>query len=297
MRRTAVIIFCALAWVLIAPAAGLGQGQEQGGSAPADASRWNDVTLLVGEAAPGGAYGAQLPVPTAADALALVAHPPEDVKFECATLIQSALAPRYLPQGFADHLIAVEGSPTFSGHDVFVVWYTTQDVLIHLVDTSLNLTITVLQLQPEALVPEEQRGQWLLARAAEILRADMQPHPLTPPEGLTPRLTDGFTRLSWSTLAAPLERDPREREWLFTLNLGALGGPVLDYVRASTDGRCLTFFLGKLFPWPSWPAWTDRFAAPSPAPPQPPPPRWQPNLEPIEFKTELTAEEQANQVN
>jgi len=36
MRRTAMIILCTLAWLLIAHAAALAQGPEQGGSAPAD---------------------------------------------------------------------------------------------------------------------------------------------------------------------------------------------------------------------------------------------------------------------
>ena len=300
MHKRAVRAAFALIWVWCVALPAWGQTEQDPPPPSAEELRWNDPALIVGETAPAAAYARWLPVPTLEDSARIVSDPPAAVKASCVGFIHSALSAPYVPADIAEHLVAVEASPTFEGNDVFVTWYTTRGVLVHLVETTNNLCVRVVDMQRTEPVPEEQRGDWLLARAAEILGPNMQPHPLTPPaESLAAWGIGDSVRLSWCTLVAPIEHDPLSPPGVLTLSLGSVTGPLLDAVGANTDGRCIRFSLSKLSASPhlSLPPWTGRFRPPPPPALAPPPPPWQPNLEPIEFKTELTAEEQANQVN
>jgi len=300
MSRTLLLVAFGVVCFGLSPAPAWAQPQQEDPSAAVPAVRWNDPALIVGETAPAAAYARWLPVPTLEDSARIVSDPPAAVKASCVGFIESALCAPYVPADIAEHLIAVEASPTFEGNDVFVTWYTAQGVLVHVVETANNLCVTVLDMQRTEPVPEEQRGDWLLARAGEILGPNMQPHPLTPPaESLAAWGIGDSVRFSWCTLVAPIEHDPLSPPGLLILSLGSVTGPLLDAVGANTDGRCIRFSLSKLSASPhlSLPPWTGRFRPPPPPALGPPPPPWQPNLEPIEFKTELTPEEQANQVN
>jgi hypothetical protein len=295
MLRTSIVATCVLLWLPLA--AFVGQAQpEQEPSAEVPSVRWNDASLIAGEGAPAAAYADRLRIPTEEDALRIVPDPREAVKQSCLGFIRSALAPDYVPEGLAEHLIAVEASPTFEGKDVFVVWYATKGLLIHIVETSLDLTVRVVDLEQQQPVPEEERAPWLLALTAQVLGPGVAPHPLDSPPGELkgPWGLEGQGRFDWWTAAAPLDYEPDGRP---IIHMEQLSAPILPHCRANSDGRYTWFMFGKLPPSGQFPEWTGRFRPPPPPLTPPPPPPWQPNLEPIEFKTELTAEEQANQVN
>ncbi len=296
MRQITVVL------VLVVFFAGVGAylAVSQGGSqvppwpSTTTGARWNDPTLFAAPEGPAAAYANEFPPPTAEDLARIVWQPPDDVKAACVQFIHSALASAYVPADISQYLIALEASPTFGGKDVFLTWYTTQGLLIHIVDTANNVTVRVLDTTPQEPVPEQDRAQWIIRQASRILGADMQPHPLGPAtELVNPWGLGQGNRLSWATLARPLHRDERG----FYVALGDLSGPVLGSVGANSDGRCIRFTLGKTFPWAGRPPWTGRF---HPAPPPEPRAARTPPPEPerkIQLRSELTPEELAKERN
>jgi hypothetical protein len=293
----------AAALVVMLAAVGSYLAVSQGGSqeppwpSTATGARWNDPTLFAAPEGPAAAYANEFPLPTAQDSARIVWQPPDDVKAACVQFIHSALASAYVPADISQYLIALEASPTFGGKDVFLTWYTTQGLLIHIVDTANNVTVRVLDTSPQEPVPEQERAQWVMTQASRILAPDMQPHPLTPPrESVNPWGLGERQRLGWSTLVAPLHAYPGQPGLLLS-RLGDLSGPVLDSLSANSDGRCLRFVLVKTFPQCGLPPWTGRFhPAPPPEPraARPPPP--EPERK-IQLRSELTPEELAKERN